>query len=103
MVAFEMRHVTPEGGYSFFDAFHLSPNSSLIPIGLERLAPEMVSVMERTDRGVLFTLERGLRDLCVIMASGKMLISITKARVQLFGQVSRNFIANIENMLTEVL
>ena len=57
MVAFEMRHVTQEGGYSFIDAFHLSPNSSLIPVGLERLAPEMVSVMERIDRGLLLAPE----------------------------------------------
>ena len=98
-----MRHVTPEGDYAFIDTFNLSPNSSSIPVGLERLAPELVFAMERNCRGVLLAAETGFRDVRAIVHSGTKTIMMANARVRLIGQGSRNCIACIENVLAEVL
>jgi len=102
MVTFEMRQVSTEEGHASIEAFHLSPNSAPILVVLDRLTPEMVAVMELTDRSVLRASETGFRDVNSMVHYVIKAIKMVRARVRTIGQVSRNCVACIDNVLAEV-
>ena len=66
------------------------------------MAPEMVAVMELTDRGVLRASETGFRDVSSIVHYGIKAIKMVRARVRTIGQMSRSCVARIDNALAEV-